>query len=99
MNEYDIFVVFDLGETNALYNKFYEETEKIGFTKYIPANYTLEKNEISLPNPTIFSRKIDNDIRMLRDDIRSEIKNIYQAIGAKGKFIVIISESWGSNEV
>lgn len=99
MNEYDVFVAFDLNETDTLYNKFYEEMEKIGFTKCIPAKYTLENNEISLPNTTIFSRKIDNDSRILRDDIRSEIKNIYQTIGAKGKFIVIISENWGSNEV
>ncbi|MCF2673651.1 hypothetical protein [Fusobacterium varium] len=99
MAEFNVFITFDLTGTNTLYDEFYEETEKIGFSKYIPAKYVYEKRDLSLPNTTIFSHKIANDSSTLRDDIRSKINNIYQKIGARGKFIVIISQNWGTNVV
>lgn len=99
MAKFDIFITFDLTGTNTLYDEFYEETEKIGFTKYIPAKYTSGERNVFLPNTTIFSSKIADNSSILRDDIRSKINNIYQGIGAKGKFIVIISENWGTNIV
>lgn len=99
MTEYDVFVTFDLIGTSTLYDEFYREAERIGFTTYIPARYVSNNINLYLPNTTIFSRKITDNSNALRDDINSKIKNIYRRIGAKGKFIVMLSKDWAKDEI
>lgn len=98
MKRFNIFVTFDL-ENTAFYDTFYEEVAKIGFFKVIPGKYTSSGNDASLPSTTIFSSEMSENSSQLREEVRKQIKNIYSKIGIKGKFIVIISESWGTGIV
>lgn len=98
MKRFNIFVTFDLEDT-TFYNIFYDEIAKIGFFKFIPGKYTSSGKEASLPSTTIFSSEISENSSQLREKVREQIRNIYSKLGLKGKFIVIISESWGTGIV
>ncbi|MGL5931292.1 MAG: hypothetical protein ACRCY7_00055 [Cetobacterium sp.] len=99
MKNYHVFITFDLLNTNSLYDNFYKEAEKIGFTRYIPEENVNSKKKVSLPNTTLFSVKYSKDSAILRDTIREQVASIYKMIGAKGNFIVIVSDTWGTKTV
>lgn len=93
----DVFVTFDLKESN-LYDDFYEKAAKGGFKKYIMGKYMTNGKDTTLPNTTLHGRfdgKDDNEIMELA---RKKISNVFKELKVKGKSLIAVSETAGTND-
>ena len=92
----NVFVSFDLENTTNLYDDFYEKAEKIGLKKYIMGQYVSGGENAVLPNTTLHGNFPGNS-EEIRDSVRREISNIFKELNVKGKSLVVVSETWGTN--
>lgn len=92
-----VIVTFDLVGTSSLYDDFYEKAKNVGLTKHISGSCVSGGGDIELPNTTLFGKFSGETSKSIKEDVREKLKVIYKKLGLKGKSIVVISDTWGTN--
>lgn len=88
---FKFFVILDIEEIEEKYDKIYEEAEYYELTRFIPARFTRNEENILLPKFALYGIIENKDKNKAQKLMIEKVRNIYFKLKLKGSFTVICS--------